>query len=76
MTKEKIEELKTLGEYNALNNEEINHYKNCPICGSNMLKTDHRTYCSEECKSKAEQERFKHYPSIEEITEVYKEVKS
>lgn len=76
MTKEKINELKTLGEYNRINNDEIIHYKTCPICGSKMLKTNHHTYCSDECKKKAEKNKFKNYPSFEQVTQKYDELKS
>lgn len=76
MTKEKINMLKTLGEYNALNQQEITHYKNCPICGSIMQKSDYRKYCSEECLKKAKQDKFSKYPSFEEISDKYKELNS
>ena len=43
----------------------------CPICGKKFPKVTGKIYCSEECKWKA-----KNYPSIEEINDQYKILKS
>lgn len=76
MTKDEINKMKTLGEYNALNRSEVTHYKYCPICGKEMDKSDSRTYCSEECKQKAKLNKIVNYPSFEEIINKYSELKS
>ena len=76
MTKSEINKLKTLGEYNALNKKESSHYKYCLVCGKEMDKSDSRTYCSEECKQKVKLNKFANYPSFEEITNKYSELKS
>lgn len=76
MTKDEINRMKTLGEYNALNRLEVIHYKHCPICGKEMDKSDSKTYCSEECKQKAKLNKIANYPSFEEISNKYNELKS
>lgn len=43
----------------------------CPVCGKRFPKSKGKIYCSKECR-----EADKHYPSIEEIEEQYKILKS
>lgn len=74
MTKDEINKMKTLGEYNALNRSEVTHYKHCPICGKEMDKSDHRTYCSEQCKQIAMNKKTEDYPTFDEIMEKYKDL--
>lgn len=76
MTKDEINKIKTLGECNALNQDEVTHHKHCPICGAIMQKSDHRIYCSKECSEKAKQNKFSKYPSFEEISNKYDKLKS
>lgn len=76
MTKENISQMKSLEEYKALNDTEVVHYKNCPICNKEIPKTNGHTYCSEECKQKALEQKFIDYPSKEDVNNKYKELKS
>ena len=43
----------------------------CPVCGKRFPKAKGKIYCSKECR-----EADKHYPSIEEVNEQYKILKS
>ena len=43
----------------------------CPVCGKRFPKSKGKIYCSKECR-----EADKHYPSIEEVNEQYKILKS
>lgn len=43
----------------------------CPVCGKRFPKSKGKIYCSKECR-----ETDKHYPSLEEVEEQYKILKS
>lgn len=43
----------------------------CPVCGNRFVQTGGKIYCSEECRWKD-----KNYPSLEEVTSKYRELKS
>ena len=76
MTKEYFKNLELEKEPNACKKSEVEHHKNCPVCGSIMQKSDHRTYCSKDCREKAKLNKFLKYPSYEDINEKYKELNS
>ena len=76
LTLDNINTLKTISEFKALNNKELLHYKECPICHSRMLKSDNRTYCCNACKEKARIEQFSKYPTLDQVNECYKKLKS
>lgn len=43
----------------------------CPVCGKRFPKSKGKIYCSKECR-----DADKHYPSLEEVEEQYKMLKS
>lgn len=59
----------------AYNKKSFNNQKTCKqtciVCGKSFLKSKGKIYCSKECRWKA-----KGYPSIDEISEQYKILKS
>lgn len=43
----------------------------CPVCGKRFSKTKGKVYCSKECRDK-----FKNYPTKDEVIKKYQELKS
>lgn len=56
--------------------EEIVHTKPCKNCGTMFNKTDYHVFCSTKCKEEYRLKQISHYPSLKDVQEKYKELKT